>query len=60
MKSSLPIYIAIMVIGMVFSLTACKDEGPAEKAGEQIDDAAEEAKEKARQAKKAVEEAVKY
>ncbi|MDT8443228.1 MAG: hypothetical protein RQ722_02955 [Desulfuromonadales bacterium] len=59
MKSSLPIYILIMVISMVFSLTACKDKGPAEKAGEKIDQAVEETKEDLEQTKEKIEDKMK-
>jgi len=37
------------------TLTACKQEGPAEKAGKALDQAADDAKESAEEAKKAVE-----
>lgn len=44
-------------IGMS-TLTACKQEGPAEKAGKAIDKAADDAKESAEEAKKKVEDAL--
>ena len=40
----------------IFAFGACESEGPAEKAGEKIDEAAEEAAEKVEEAADAVEE----
>jgi predicted lipoprotein len=46
-----------LVIGlMAISLGACKKEGPAEKAGEQVDQAVEETREELEQAGEAMEE----
>lgn len=59
MKASLPIYILITFISMVFSLTACKDKGPAEKFGEKVDQAVEETKEDLEQTKEKIEDKVK-
>ena len=49
MKLSLPIFMVIMVIGVTFSLAACKSEEPAK-----------EVKEKSSMTKEETEEEVKY
>lgn len=48
-----------LVLCMIIALPACEEQGPAEKAGEQIDEAAEEAKEKLSEVGEDVQEAVK-
>lgn len=48
-------YIALLVIP-AFALIACEQEGPAEKAGEKIDNAVDKAKEKVEEAGDKVEE----
>ncbi len=50
---------SIIIIVMVFTLTACEKKGPAEKLGEKIDQTIEETKENVQQAKEKIEDAVK-
>jgi len=50
--------LALVVFAAAFAV-ACEEKGPAEKAGERIDEAMSEAKEKAEEAGKDVEEAAK-
>jgi hypothetical protein len=59
MKIKLTFFSLALAIGLTFLLTACEKEGPAEKAGQQIDQAAEEVKEEADQMKENVEETLK-
>jgi predicted small lipoprotein YifL len=59
-KKILSLLAAILIAGgLMFTLAACEKEGPMEKAGEKIDQAAEEVQEEARQAKENVEDAAK-
>lgn len=57
MLSCAPVFLAMSTLAL--SLTACEQEGPAERAGEKIDEAIEETKEEAREAKEKLEEAYK-
>jgi hypothetical protein len=50
---------AILSGMLVLGLSACEKEGPAEKAGKAMDEAASDVAEKAEETKEAVEEAVK-
>lgn len=43
MKLSEAITAALLMIGMMFTLSACDDQGPMEEAGEEVDDAADDA-----------------
>lgn len=59
-KKILSALTAILIAsGVMFTLVACEKEGPMEKAGEKIDQAAEEVQEEVRQTKENVEDAVK-
>jgi hypothetical protein len=52
-------FLAVVVVASCLSfLPGCKEEGPAEKVGKQIDEGAQKAKEKAQGAGKRVEKAV--
>ncbi len=45
MKKAMYLSILLAVMGLTLTLTACEKEGPAEKAGEQIDQTMEKAEE---------------
>jgi hypothetical protein len=47
---------ATLIVLLGFALIACEQEGPAEEAGEKVDEAVEEASEKVEEAGEAVEE----
>jgi hypothetical protein len=49
--------VGLMVMGMLLGLAGCEKEGPAERAGKQIDETAEQAKESMQNAEKDVKEA---
>ena len=55
MRAILP----IIIIAIIFPLTACEKKGPAEKLGEKIDQTIEETKENVQQTKEKIEDAVK-
>jgi predicted small lipoprotein YifL len=59
MKSLIRFVILIVAMMLSLMLLACQEKGPAEKAGEAIDDAVETTKEKAHEAKEKAEEALK-
>ncbi len=59
MRNTSFIYRLFAVLGLVFSLAACTDEGPMEKAGKSMDNAAEEAGQKLDDAAEDTKDAVK-
>jgi len=59
MKNRIKSLLAILsCLAFLFAFTACEDQGPAEEAGEQIDEAAETTTEKVEEAGEEVQEAV--
>ena len=50
--------VVIFSLGVVLTFTGCEQQGPAEKAGGQMDEAAQQATEKAKEAGEAVDEKV--
>jgi len=52
------LFIALLILPLVGGLVACEKEGPAERAGEKIDDAVEEAGDKMEQAGEKVDDTV--
>ncbi|MBE0577702.1 MAG: hypothetical protein IH613_17625 [Desulfuromonadales bacterium] len=59
MKVIFTLTILMVSIAMTLMLTACEKKGPAEKAGEKVDQAVEETKEDLQQTKEKLEDAVK-
>lgn len=59
MKINFSTYTIFLALGSILLLNACEKEGPAENAGEKVDEAIEETEEEAREAKENIEEAVK-
>ncbi len=59
MRNTSFIYRLFAVLGLVFALAACTDEGPMEKAGKSMDNAAEEAGQKLNDAAEDTKDAVK-
>ena len=49
--------VLLAVIGLATALSACQEEGPMERAGKAVDDAADDAKDAAKDAKDAAEAA---
>lgn len=58
MKIITRISVLIAIFAFSLMLAGCQEKGPAEKAGEKIDEAVEETKEEASKAKKKIEESV--
>jgi len=50
--------LTILIFGLVISLTGCEKEGPAEKAGQKVDQVVEDTKENIQHAKDEVEDAI--
>lgn len=59
MKAIFTLTILMVSVAMTLMLTACEKKGPAEKAGEKVDQAVEETKEDLQQTKEKIEDAVK-
>lgn len=59
MKAIITLTILMVSVAMTLMLTACEKKGPAEKAGEKVDQAVEETKEDLQQTKEKLEDAVK-
>jgi len=59
MKVIFTLTILMVSVAMTLMLTACEKKGPAEKAGEKVDQAVEETKEDIQQTKEKLEDAVK-
>ncbi len=59
MRNTSFIYRLFALLGLVFAISACTDEGPMEKAGKSMDDAAEEAGQKLDDAAEDTKDAVK-
>jgi len=59
MKAIFTLTLLMLSVTMTLMLTACEKKGPAEKAGEKVDQAVEETKEDLQQTKEKLEDAVK-
>lgn len=59
MKVIFTLTILMVSVAMTLMLTACEKKGPAEKAGQKVDQAVEETKEDLQQTKEKLEDAVK-
>ncbi|MGH8488718.1 MAG: BON domain-containing protein [Gammaproteobacteria bacterium] len=58
MRLSQRVKVVVLSLGVVLTFTGCEQQGPAEKAGRQMDEAAQQATEKAKEAGEAVGEKV--
>lgn len=58
MRLSQRVMVVVFSLGVILTFTGCEQQGPAEKAGRQMDEAAQQATEKAKAAGKAVSEKV--